>query len=342
MILAQPAKSPAVSNGSKVSPIVGSSPAMRRVVARVSAFAPLKFTVLIVGPSGSGKEPVARMLHDQSPRAQGPFCAVNCAAIPRELLESELFGVEKGAVTGVVQRTGLFDEANGGTLFLDEIAEMDLPLQAKLLRVLQSKTFYRVGGNKLVTVDVRIVAATNREPAQAIADKKLRLDVYHRLNQLPIRVPPLSEHRDDVPDIARSMLVKYAPDFPQPPSDIAQDAMNKLQAYSYPGGVRELENILIEAMALANGEGSATILLCYLREEVRNPAPALADLAEPAPDIDPAAVERQATIDALNSNEGRVSLAAKKLGIGERGMRERMKRLNITKPSRRSAVTQPN
>jgi transcriptional regulator with PAS, ATPase and Fis domain len=270
---------------------------------------------------------------------------VNCAAIPRELLESELFGVEKLAVTGVAQRTGLFDEASGGTLFLDEIAEMELTLQAKLLRVLQSKTFYRVGGNKLVTVDARVVAATNREPAQAIADKKLRLDVFHRLNQLSIRVPPLSEHRDDVPDIARSMLVKYSPDFPRPASEIAQDAMSKLQAYSYPGGVRELENILIEAMALANGEGSATILLCHLRDEVRNPAPALADLAAPVPSVscaDPEEAKRQATIEALNSCEGCVSLAAGKLGIGERGMRERMKRLNIPKPSRRSAVTQQN
>jgi two-component system response regulator AtoC len=279
------------------------------------------------------------MLHDLSPRRNGPFCAVNCAAIPHELLESELFGVEKFAVTGVAQRAGLFEQANRGTLFLDEIAEMELPLQAKLLRVLQSKTFYRVGGNKPVTVDVRIVAATNREPAQAIADNKLRLDVFHRLNQLSIRLPPLAAHREDISDIARGILAKYSPDFPRAFSEFAEDAMGKLQAYSYPGGVRELENIIIEAMALATQDGSANLELCHLRLEVRNPSPA-ADLAEHAPDIDPAAAERQATIDALSSSEGRVSLAARKLGIGERGLRERMKRLNIPKPSQHSAVTQ--
>ena len=235
--------------------IVGSSQSLCEVLDQVRTVAPTDSTVLIEGETGTGKELFAHAIHMQSRRRSRPFVKLNCAAIPLGLLESELFGHEKGAFTGAVtQKLGRFEAANGGTLFLDEIGDMPLELQAKLLRVLQEQEFERVGGTYTRRVDVRIVAATNQDLAGLVADKQFRMDLYYRLNVFPITIPPLRLRLDDIPMLVAHFAQKFGERMSKHISRIAKNAMDTLMRYPWPGNVRELQNFIERAVILTKGD----------------------------------------------------------------------------------------
>lgn len=224
--------------------LVGEAPAMQEVFRAIGRLAASQITVLVTGESGTGKELVARALHQSSPRANGPFVAVNTAAIPKDLMESEFFGHERGAFTGAAtQRRGRFEQADRGTLFLDEIGDMPLDLQTRLLRVLQDGQFYRVGGVVPVTVDVRVIAATHQDLEQLVMAGRFREDLYHRLNVIRIHVPPLRERTQDVPLLLKHFLAAVASELSAEPKRLHREAVEQLQAYSWPGNVRQLENL---------------------------------------------------------------------------------------------------
>jgi len=235
------------------SSIVGDGPQMQKVFRFIAKVAPGNSTVLIRGESGTGKELVARAIHRNSPRTDGPFQAINCAALTETLLESELFGYEKGAFTGAAQqRKGRIEVASGGTLFLDEIGELAPTLQAKLLRVLQEHEFERVGGTKAIHVDIRLVAATNRDLEAAIKDGIFRRDLYYRLNVVSVELPPLRERRDDIPALAMWFAEKYGRGAGRRVNGISREARDCLLSYSWPGNVRELENAIERAVVLGS------------------------------------------------------------------------------------------
>jgi DNA-binding NtrC family response regulator len=235
--------------------LVGEDPALRKLVAALQRAAATDTTVLIEGESGTGKELFARSLHALSQRAEAPFIAINCAAIPENLLETELFGYEKGAFTGAVARKlGKFEMAHRGTLFLDEIGEMPLALQAKILRALEERRFERVGGTASVQIDVRLVAATNRALRAAIAARRFREDLYFRLSVFPITVPPLRERTADIPLLARFFVERFCRDMKKRPLALSPAAIEHLQAYRWPGNVRELQNCIERAVILAESE----------------------------------------------------------------------------------------
>lgn len=235
--------------------IVGSSVAMRRVLALAKQVAPSKATVLINGESGTGKEMFSKNLHAWSDRAKGPFIAINCAALPEHLLESELFGHEKGSFTGAIGRKiGKFELASGGTLLLDEITEMDLGLQAKLLRALQEGEIDRVGGTETVKVDVRVIATSNRNLEDWVKEGKFRQDLYFRLNVIPLRLPALRERGDDIIELAEFFLNMYTKEYGLPKAKFSEEAINWLKKYDWPGNVRELQNLMERAVLLAAGK----------------------------------------------------------------------------------------
>src|SRR5919197_6466734 len=235
--------------------IVGNSPGMRAVYRVIEQAAPTAAAVLVWGESGTGKEMVAQTIHELSPRASFPFVAINCAAIPETLLESEIFGHEKGAFTGAQdRRLGCFELAHRGTLFLDEIAEMQPATQVKLLRVLQERTFRRLGGRQEQQVDVRVLAATNQNPMDAVRAGKLREDLYYRLNVFAIELPPLRERREDVPLLVQSFLNEFNARNGKSVRAVEQDAMRILENYPWPGNIRELRNVIERATILAEGE----------------------------------------------------------------------------------------
>jgi DNA-binding NtrC family response regulator len=234
----------AVSTG-KGSEMIGTSAELGAVRKAIEKVAPTDARVLITGPNGAGKEMVARQLHQLSPRANGPLVEVNCAAIPSELIESELFGHEKGSFTSAVkQRIGKFEQADGGTLFLDEIGDMSLSAQAKVLRALQESKITRVGGEKEISVNVRVLAATNKDLLQEIADKNFREDLYHRLSVILIKVPALNDRRDDIPDLVQKFLQDIAADYGDKPKKIAPSALKYLQSLDWRGNIRELRNVV--------------------------------------------------------------------------------------------------
>ena len=234
--------------------IVAKSPVMRQVLQTVTMAAPTRATVLLQGESGTGKELFARAIHDQSDRRDGAFVKLNCAAMPEGLVESALFGHEKGAFTGAIKQVeGAFERAHGGTLLLDEITEMRLDLQSKLLRVLQEQEFERVGGSDTISVDVRIIATSNRDIEQAVERGEFRQDLYYRLSVLPIRVPPLRERPDDIPILAQHFAQRSAADLGREMTAIAPDAMALLQRYEWPGNVRELQHAVERAVILTAG-----------------------------------------------------------------------------------------
>jgi DNA-binding NtrC family response regulator len=235
--------------------LVGTSRAMQEVYQIVEMTAPTPAPVLISGESGTGKELVARTIHDLSPRARGPFVAVNCAAIPETLLESEVFGHEKGAFTGALdRRPGCFELAHQGTLFLDEIAEMSAPLQAKFLRVLEDGVIRRLGGKTEITVDVRVVAATNRDPVERMRTGEFREDLYYRLNVVSVPMPPLRTRRDDVPLLVQAFVEEFNAKYDKHLRSVDNDVLESLMAHSWPGNVRELRNVLERAVIIADGE----------------------------------------------------------------------------------------
>lgn len=240
--------------------LVGKSTPMQRVFDLIARVAPSRATVLITGDTGTGKELVARSVHETSDRAAMPFMAINCAAIPENLLESELFGHVKGAFTGAIaNKKGLIEEASGGTLFLDEISTMTLELQAKLLRVLQERTIMRVGGRQPIPVNIRLIAATNIDLAQAVHDRSFREDLFYRLSVFPIHVPSLRERTDDIPLLANFFVRKYSELYGCEPPVLPQSTLSRMMAYDWPGNVRELENFVERAIVLHMGGGSGTI-----------------------------------------------------------------------------------
>jgi transcriptional regulator with GAF, ATPase, and Fis domain len=235
--------------------ILGDSPAVKRVLELIERVAPRDTTVLILGESGTGKELVARAVHQQSERRERPFVAINCAAVTDTLLESELFGHEKGAFTGAIaQKKGKLELAEGGSVFLDEIGEMAAGLQAKLLRVLQQREFERVGGTRTIRLDVRLIAATNRDLAAEVKKGSFREDLYHRLNVVAIRTPPLRDRAQDIPVLARHFLETSAVRCRRRPPILSEEAEQLLMAYSWPGNIRELENAIERAVVLGQGE----------------------------------------------------------------------------------------
>jgi len=244
----------ALSHHPGISDIVGKSPLMIKVAEDIRKVSQAKATVLLLGESGTGKELFARAVHDLSPRKEYPFVPINCAAIPGELLESELFGYEKGAFTGAGEKKpGKFELANRGTLFLDEIGEMDMVLQTKVLRALQEGEIDRVGGTNPVRVDIRIIAASNRDLEAAVADNTFRQDLFYRLSVFPIIIPPLRDRKDDIPVLAEYFISRYAAEMNIPLKDIAGDAIDMLKNYSWKGNVRELENVIERTMILCEG-----------------------------------------------------------------------------------------
>jgi two-component system response regulator AtoC len=245
---------------------IGSSVAMQHVYTLIKQVAATKTGVLIQGETGTGKELVARAIHNISPRASAAFVSINCAAIPANILESELFGYSKGAFTGALkERIGKFELAHGGTLFLDEITEMDFNLQAKLLRVLQERTIERLGSNRTIAIDVRVIAATNSQPRLAISEQKLREDLFYRLNVFTIELPPLRERREDIIPLARYFLEKYATEFGYVFAGIEADCAACLMNYAWSGNVRELENVMERAIVLSAGK---VIAIKHLSKEI--------------------------------------------------------------------------
>ena len=233
--------------------IIGNSPAMREIYKTIGKVAPSDVTVLVQGESGTGKELIARAIHFNSKRLGKPFIALNCAAIPKELLESELFGFEKGAFTGATERKlGKFEQANGGTIFLDEIGDMPIDLQAKILRVLQEKEVTRTGGNQSISVDVRIVAATNQDLEESVRRKAFREDLYYRLNVIPLQLVPLRERNEDIPLLVEYFLAKICAELEVPVKRCSPDALRLLTGYTWPGNVRELENTIKRAVILSS------------------------------------------------------------------------------------------
>ena len=313
--------------------LLGHSRAMQDIIELVQRVAAGRSTVLITGESGTGKERVARLIHDSSDRKDKPFRVVNCGAIPEALMESELFGHERGAFTGALTRKlGFFRDADGGTVLLDEIGELPLSMQVKLLRVLQERKVRGVGETAESTVDVRVLAATNRNVEEDVKAGKFRQDLYYRLNVIPLRVPPLRDRREDVAELARYFVDRCAREHGQPVRSIAPDALRALHAYDFPGNVRELENIIERAVALAIGP---QIGLGDLPPEVSGaaarPTPALLDLPEEGCDLDAVVgeVERRLILQALDRAGGVRTNAAKLLGITLRSFRYRVQKLAI-------------
>jgi DNA-binding NtrC family response regulator len=244
-----------LANLSRFGDLIGQSEEMRRIYAMIEAAAPSTASIFIIGESGTGKELVAQAIHDKSPRKKGPFIAINCAAFPREILENELFGHEKGAFTGALnEKPGCFELADGGTLFLDEVAEMEPDIQVKLLRALEQRSFRRLGGKKEISVDIRVVSATNKVIQKAIDNGELREDLYHRLAVIPLKLPPLRERRGDVRILSESFLRRFAEENGKKIRGFTPEANEFVNEYRWPGNVRELKNAIERAVILAQGE----------------------------------------------------------------------------------------
>ena len=302
--------------------LIGRSDSFRVVLENVAQVAPSEATILVTGDSGTGKELLAKAIHDLSDRSSGPLIRVNCAAIPETLFESELFGYEKGAFTGAAGRKpGRFELADGGTLFLDEIAELSPAMQVKLLRVLQEGEFERVGGTKTVKVDVRLVAATNRDLERLIAQRAFREDLYYRLNVIPIRLPPLREREDDIPILAAHFVRSYAEKNRKEIRGITDEALDALASYRWPGNIRELENTMERAVVLCRSEtvGIAD-LPAHMQPDGRGASRKLVfDIGTPLREIEDTVIRRT-----LKHTGGDKKLAARLLGIAARTIYRRL------------------
>jgi formate hydrogenlyase transcriptional activator len=311
--------------------IVGESAAIREILKKVETVAPIDSTVLICGETGTGKELIARAVHDLSPRKGRTFVKLNCAAIPTGLLESELFGHERGAFTGAIaQKIGRFELANGGTLFLDEVGDIPLELQSKLLRVLQEQEFERLGGTKTIKVDVRLVAATNCDLAKMVADKDFRSDLYYRLNVFPLLLPPLRERQDDIPRLVRHFTHLFARRMHRRIDRVPDSVMEALMRYPWPGNVRELQNVIERAVILSK-ESELQVPLSDLQGVPVRPDAG----AAPAP-VTLSDAEREHIIAALAATNwvvGGPKGAAARLGMKRSTLHKRMQKLGISRPS---------
>ncbi|MEO4047234.1 sigma-54 dependent transcriptional regulator [Pseudomonas sp. CAU 1711] len=315
--------------GAQDSRLLGESPPMKTLRGQIQKLARSQAPVYISGESGSGKELVARLIHEQGPRADKPFVPVNCGAIPSELMESEFFGHKKGSFTGAIEdKQGLFQAANGGTLFLDEVADLPLAMQVKLLRAIQEKAVRAVGGQQEVVVDVRILCATHKDLAAEVAAERFRQDLFYRLNVIELRVPPLRERREDIPLLAGTMLERLA-EGGLPAARLSPEALDKLKCYRFPGNVRELENMLERAYTLCEND-------LIQADDLR-----LADAA-PAGEAGEASlaqidnledyleeIERKLIMQALEETRWNRTAAAQRLGLTFRSMRYRLKKLGI-------------
>lgn len=310
--------------------LIGASEAMQEVYGMIEKVAPTDATVLILGESGTGKEVVADEIHRRSPRAGGPMVKINCAAIPETLIESELFGHEKGAFTGATSgKPGKFELADGGTIFLDEVAELSQAAQAKLLRVLEGKEFEKVGGTKPIKVDVRVIAATNRDLEEEVREGRFREDLYYRLSVFTIHLPPLRERREDIPLLVDHFVRRAGLKYGKPVRGVSRDALKLLMDYSWPGNVRQLQHCIERAVVMAEGELiTVDDLPPYLREAPRRRP---IELSEEGFSLDGylERVERELIEEALKKTGGVQAKAAKLLGISERSLWYRVKKLGI-------------
>ncbi|MGH9443812.1 MAG: sigma-54-dependent transcriptional regulator [Thermoanaerobaculia bacterium] len=312
--------------------LVGESESMQNVFKLVLKIARSSTTVLIRGESGTGKELIARAIHRRSRRAANTFFDINCAAIPETLLESELFGYERGAFTGADRRKiGLFEAATGSTLFLDEIGDLSLSLQGKILRALQEKEIRRLGGNESVPVDVRVLAATNRELEEMISAGSFRKDLYYRLNILPIFLPPLRERREDIPLLAERFVRRFASEHGKPTASLDPSALRALQAYDWPGNVRELESILERAVLLSEQDSLRVSDLSSQLSRARTAAESIG-VEIPPEGIDIEEVERSLLLQAMQKSDWVIARAAKLLHLTYRTMQYRLEKFGIKKP----------
>lgn len=308
--------------------VIGSSPAWRQVRQMVEQVAPSQATVLLTGESGTGKERIAELLHRLSLRSDKPFIVLNAAALPATLLEAELFGYEKGAFTGALQRKpGHFEMADGGTLFLDEIGDMPIEVQAKLLRVLQDGSFKRLGGTRTQYANVRVVAATNKNLSQEVAAERFRQDLYYRLNVITLRLPPLRERQQDIPLLAAHFVRKYAEENQKQVTAIQQEALQLLQSYSWPGNIRELENTMERAVVLAQESAISLAELSLEEAAPSSPDPKSCFMLPSSSTL--AEIERTAIVQALQHHHGNRQAVARQLAIGPATLYRKFKVYNI-------------
>ena len=309
--------------------IIGKNKKMQHLFTQIQTAAAADITVLIQGETGTGKELVARSIHDNSQRKAGPFVAVNCAAIPAELIESELFGHEHGAFTGAIaQRIGKFEQANAGTLFLDEIGDMPPALQAKVLRVLEEREFQRIGGTKTISIDIRVLAATHRDLADAAEKDAFRLDLYHRLAAFTIAIPPLRERCEDIPILADHFLKRYVAAAEKSIRAISADALQVLRQHDFPGDVRELKNAIESAVLYETTDQlQPQSLPSHLTQEGSQAATSSPTDATVILPLDE--VERRAIVHALKVTDNNIPDAAQALGIGRSTLYRKLKEYNL-------------
>jgi formate hydrogenlyase transcriptional activator len=304
--------------------IIGNGSEMQQVYKKMSMVAPANSTVLLLGETGTGKEVIARAIHNASPRREKPMIKVNCAALPQNLVESELFGHERGAFTGASERrVGKFELANSGTLFLDEIGEMPLELQSKLLRVIQEREVERLGGRSAIKVDVRLIVATNRNLEEEVITGRFREDLYYRINVFPIHLPPLRERPEDIEPLVKHFLARYTRNIGRKITGIAPGVISKLQRYSWPGNVRELEHLIERSVLLTQGNELNEVVLPVNRsEKTELPHKTLEDL------------ERSYIIKILRKSGGKIAgvdSASQLLGIPSTTLHSKIKKLGISK-----------
>jgi DNA-binding NtrC family response regulator len=305
--------------------IIGKSPGMNEMFRLIDRIKDVDATVLISGESGTGKELVAKAIHYNSKRSDGPFVALNCGAIPETLIESELFGHEKGSFTGANKsHTGKFEQAQCGTIFLDEIGTMRMDLQIRLLRVLQEKKIERVGATNSINLDVRILAATNEDLNKKVSENRFRADLFHRLNVFHIQIPPLRERREDITLLADHFIKKYAKQYNKPQLSLTKNALDKLEKYAFPGNVRELENLIEKAFILCDGHKIESEDLMISNQ--LNTKQSEREFSKSLPDV-----ERQLIIEALDENRGALKPTARKLGISYKTLQYRLKKFELDK-----------
>ncbi|MBE9544895.1 MAG: sigma-54-dependent Fis family transcriptional regulator, partial [Proteobacteria bacterium] len=316
-----------IEHSSGFSGLIGKDPQMQVIYKLIEDVAPTDATVLIQGETGTGKELVARAIHKQSLRSAKPFVVINCSAYPATLLESELFGHEKGAFTGAIrQKAGRFEQADGGTVFLDEIGEISSTAQIKLLRILQSQKFERIGGEQTLSVNVRVLAATNKDLLQEVKDSNFREDLFYRLNVIPIQLPPLKNRRNDIPLLARYFLRHFAAEQEKLVGRFSSEAMRRLLDYSWPGNVREIENSIEHAAVLAKGKViEISDLPTLIRQTVTGkPAGTVMTMVEN---------ERKLLMEVLDECSWNKKAAAHRLGISRSTLYDKLRKYQITKPT---------